>query len=249
MSESHIDDLRSQLFARSRERGELSYDMRAPLPVAGAHSRLLDVDVTGPLPGAQPHEVRPIQANERHVLEEFNSVISFVRWDGEDSLTLEDISVREAVELTDTEVTRAASARGVVYAPRDTAIAVGLAVRAEPAALRTILLDLLDHAVKFSRSGDSMAIRAMAVGEVVWIRATATAAGITDGGSRPTSELPMHEDYIRTQDRDGRGLADLQILASTMGGEVSVFSKGLGSTFTLALPRGRQPAALHPAAR
>jgi signal transduction histidine kinase len=220
----------------------LSHSLRTPLNNIYGFAQLLDAEVRGPLTDDQRRDVHRIQANERHLLNLVDSVISFARWDFDDSLTLEDVSVCTAVQRTDNAVTRAASEKGVVYLPSRNTIATDLVVRAEPSRLREILLQLMLNAVKFSRPNDSMAVDARVVGDRVWIRVTDTGIGIAEHDLA----LIFHpfvrgrDSYARSQDGVGLGLAITQKLARAMGGDLSVVSAPSGgSTFTLALPRGR----------
>jgi signal transduction histidine kinase len=157
-------------------------------------------------------------------------------------LSLEDISVRTAVRLTNTIIMSAATKNGVFYDPESDAIDDGLTVRAEPRRLREILLQLMLNAVKFSKPPAALGVHAVDVGKQIWIRISDTGIGITqehlDSIFRPFGHTgaPYHE----TSNGVGLGLAITQRLARAMDGELSVVSAvGRGSTFTLALPRGR----------
>ena len=225
----------------------LSHTFRTPLHNIFGYAQLLEEGVRGPLTGEQRHDVHRIQANERHLLNLVDAVVSFARWDDAEELTLEDVQVRDAVRRVDTLVTLAAARKGVIYRPQHDRIDKRLIVRAETERLHEILLQLLLNAVKFSRPGDSVTIKAITVGERCWIRVTDTGVGIA------RDDLPLvfqpfvrsRHVYARAQEGTGLGLAIAQKLAARMGGDVLVASQlERGSTFTLKLPLGRRPPVL-----
>jgi signal transduction histidine kinase len=220
----------------------LSHGLRTPLHAIHGYAQLLDQEVRGPLNDRQRGDVRPIQANERHLLNLASSVIGYARWEDDEPLALEDISVRIAIQLTNAIIVRAATQNGVLYDPENDAIDESLTVRAEPRRLREILLQLMLNAVRFSRPQDSVGVHAVKVGNQVWIRVTDTGVGISrehlDAIFQPFRQAG---DSLSTIENGvGLGLAITQRLARAMGGELSAVSAiGRGSTFTLALPCGR----------
>jgi signal transduction histidine kinase len=220
----------------------LSHGLRTPLHAIHGYAHLLADGVRGPLNLGQQNDVQRIQANERHLLNVVDSVISFARWDDGEALVLEDIAVRRAVRQSSPVVVRAAIAKGIKFEPESDAIDAALVVRGEPRRLREILVQLMLNAVKFSRTGDTVSVDALAVGDRVWIRVTDTGVGIAKQ-YQESIFLPFgHGDHSGVDNGVGLGLAVTQKLARAMGGEVSVTSEsGRGSTFTLALPHGRRP--------
>lgn len=229
----------------------LSRSLRAPLNSIHGYAQLLDAGVRGSVTDEQRHDVHRVHANERHLLKLVDSVISFARWDSDSPLQLQDVSVRAALQQTDSAVLRVASEKGVVYASAR-AIAKDIVVRAEPGRLREILLQLMLNAVKFSRPEDAMSVDARVVGDRVWIRVTDTGIGIAE----QDLALIFHpfvrgrDRYVRGQEGVGLGLAITRRLARAMGGDLSVVSAPSGgSTFTLSLPRGRGEDPGDPASR
>lgn len=218
----------------------LSHGLRTPLHAIHGYAHLLADGVRGPLNAGQHNDVQRIQANERHLLQVVNSVISFARWDDGEALVLEDIAVRRAVRLASPLVARAAISKGITFEPECDA-PDALVVRAEPRRLREILVQLMLNAVKFSRTGDTVSVSALAVGDRIWIRVTDTGVGIAKQDLESIF-LPFGHGDHGVDNGVGLGLAVTQKLARAMGGELSVASEpARGSTFTLALPSGRLP--------
>jgi signal transduction histidine kinase len=265
MSTPHFDDLRPALLARLRAWGEadsgapadlaaaaaerwrflatLSHGIRTPLHNIFGYAQLLEAGIRGPLTDIQRDDIGRIRENERHLLNLVDAVINFAQWESSDWPALDDVVVRDALDRTNESIARLAAAKGVRYDVRHAAVAADVTVRADQSRLTEILIQLLQNAVKFSRPGDSVDVRAILVGACVWIRVSDTGTGIAPEDIK----LIFHplvrgrDAYARAQDGVGLGLAITRKLAQSMHGELSVISKvGEGSTFTLELPRGRQ---------
>jgi len=112
-------------------------------------------------------------------------------------------------------------------------------VKADPARLRQILVNLLGNAAKFTDDG-TIELSAVAADDVVEIAVRDTGIGI------PEHALPtlfdrftqVDESTTREHHGTGLGLALSRDLARQMGGDVSAVSTaGCGSTFTVRVPR------------
>jgi len=116
-----------------------------------------------------------------------------------------------------------------------------LAVRAQPRALRQILLNLLENALKFTPRGGRITLAVRAEGARVLLSVADTGIGVPAG----ETERIFERDYrIRSDPRHlraggtGLGLAIARELARRMDGELSVESApDEGARFTLSLPR------------
>jgi len=135
-----------------------------------------------------------------------------------------------------------AEASGVTLADE---VPLDATVHADPRRLEQMLLNLVDNAIKFSRRGGVVTV-GHERGERDLISVRDTGEGI------PAEHLPRIFERFYRVDRarsrelggTGLGLAIVKHLARAHGGEVRVSSTpGAGSTFTIELPPGRQPAA------
>ncbi len=220
----------------------LSHGVRTPLHNIFGYAQLLEAGIRGPLTEPQRNDISRMRDNERHLLNLVDAVINFARWDDEEPAALEDVVVRDVLRSADRAIVASASAKRVTYDSVHADVPSDLVVRADYRRLVEILTQLLQNAVKFSRPGDSVVVRAMSVGECIWIRISDTGIGIDDE-DLTLIFLPLvrgRDPRARAQDGVGLGLAISRKLARSMDGELSVVSdRGEGSTFTIALPRGR----------
>jgi signal transduction histidine kinase len=116
----------------------------------------------------------------------------------------------------------------------------GLIVRADREKTQQIVLNLLTNGTKYSNPGGSLKASAEMRNGSVHVSVTDTGAGIPEKMLSQIFEPFVQLDRRLNQPREGVGLG-LTIsrdLARAMGGDLLVASKvGLGSTFTLVLPR------------
>jgi signal transduction histidine kinase len=113
-----------------------------------------------------------------------------------------------------------------------------------------VLANLLSNAVKFTeaRSGEPgrIAVACQAAGARIRIAVADTGIGIPADQFERIFEpfVQVRAALTRTAEGTGLGLAISRDLARGMGGELTVESSpGVGSTFTLTLPRSRAPGA------
>jgi signal transduction histidine kinase len=115
-----------------------------------------------------------------------------------------------------------------------------LTARADREKLQQIVLNLLSNAVKFTDPGGRVSFGCARRGNSVLVRVSDTGRGIDaqnlDRVFQPFVQVDAT--LTRTQEGTGLGLAISRDLARGMGGDLSVESVvGVGSTFTLTLPR------------
>jgi signal transduction histidine kinase len=114
-----------------------------------------------------------------------------------------------------------------------------VAMRADPGKLRQVLLNLVSNAAKFTPHGGTITLACEADDRDVRITVRDTGIGI------PADQLDaVFEPFVQVRDirrptgGTGLGLAISRELARGMGGDLTAESEpGVGSTFTLALPR------------
>jgi len=113
-----------------------------------------------------------------------------------------------------------------------------LTARLDPSMLHRIADNLLSNALKFTEAGGTVTLRAIGTDEAVTIEIEDTGIGISED-FRPD----LFESFSRGSDHagvdgSGLGLAITKRLTEVMGGTIEVESeKGVGTTFTVRLPR------------
>jgi two-component system phosphate regulon sensor histidine kinase PhoR len=133
----------------------------------------------------------------------------------------------------------------VVQRARDKGLALGLEteetvrVHADAAALQTILINLLDNAVKYTPNGGEVLVEARAVQRGCEIQVTDTGVGIPKVDLKRIFERFYRVDKARDRATGGTGLglAIVRHSVEAHGGSVTVRSTlGEGSTFTVFFP-------------
>jgi two-component system phosphate regulon sensor histidine kinase PhoR len=112
-------------------------------------------------------------------------------------------------------------------------------VEGDPAAVRRLLNNLLENAVKYTGEGGQIELRVRRDGDSALIEVEDNGAGIEPRKQERIFERFYRVDDARTRDAGGTGLglAIVKHLTLTLNGEIEVESTpGRGSTFTVSLP-------------
>ena len=148
------------------------------------------------------------------------------------------VQVREVLSVAESLVAPQARAKGLTLAI--TECPPQLEVRSDSEKLRQILINLLSNAVKFTERGGRIEMRCEEAMSKVKIHVKDTGIGI------PADKLHLifdpfvqvRSDLTRPHEGTGLGLAISRDLARGMGGDlVAESTPGVGSTFSLTLPR------------
>ncbi len=107
----------------------------------------------------------------------------------------------------------------------------------DPAALRRVAANLLDNAVKFSASGDSVEITLYQENSHAIIEIRDTGMGIEEKDLPHIFDRFYRGDKSRSESGNGLGLSLTLSLVKTHGGDITVSSTaGKGSVFRVNLP-------------
>jgi len=220
----------------------MSHELRTPLNAIAGYAELLEIGIHGALNDSQREAIARIQRSERHLLGLINDVLNFAKIEaGHVDIDTGPVPVHETLAALEALVAPQLRAKYLEYAykpgPSD------LTMQADPEKVRQILLNLLSNAIKFSEPGGVIGVSADGEDGVVRLRVRDSGAGI------PADKLDrIFEPFVqlrpgrtRTHEGTGLGLAISRDLARAMHGEIAVESTvGVGSIFTLTLPRSSQ---------
>jgi len=232
--------------AANRAKGDflamMSHELRTPLNAIGGYAELLELGIRGPVTEAQRADLARIQQSQRHLLGLINQVLNYTRVDaGAVRYDATDVPVAAALGAAEALVLPQARARGLTLVLGD--CPPGLVARADREKLQQVLLNLLTNAVKFTEPGGEVRVTCAereTEGRQVAISVADTGVGIA------AEKLPsIFEPFVQVDQRltrphegVGLGLAISRELARGMGGDLTAESTpGVGSTFTLTLPR------------
>ncbi len=225
--------------AKSEFLAVMSHELRTPLNAIAGYAELLELGIHGPVTSDQRNALARIQASQRHLLGLITSVLNYARVEG-GMLTYASEHVPIAEAIVTCEALTAPQMRAKSLAFRHAIAEPDLAARADPEKMQQILLNLLGNAIKFTASEGQIDIRCCAAGEDVVIEVSDSGVGIAPDNLARVFEPFVQVDsrFTRAHEGVGLGLAISRDLARGMRGDLCARSAlGVGSTFTLTLPR------------
>jgi len=216
----------------------MSHDLRTPLNAISGYVELLELGLRGPVTEAQLVDMARIKRSARHLLVLIDDILNFARVEaGRLEFRLADVPMATLVAELEELVAPQVAAKALRFERG----AVGGTASADPEKLRQALLNLLSNAVKFTPPGGRIALATATDGDQVRIEVSDTGRGIAaDQLERIFEPFVQVGRGLTTPATDGvgLGLAISRELARAMDGDLTVTSTpGVGSTFTLVLPR------------
>ena len=239
--ELEADNRRMQDAARLQSEflANMSHELRTPLNAIIGFADLLHRGMAGPVDGQHREFLGDILISSRHLLQLINDVLDLAKVE---SGTLE--IVPQPIELARVlgevrDILRGVAAGRGIELQLQPAAELG-SVTVDPAKLKQILYNYVSNALKFTRDGGRVTIRATLVGEAFRVEVEDTGIGIAGEDLRYLFVAFRQLDGSSTKRYPGTGLglALSKRLAEAHGGQVGVRSvRGVGSTFWVELPR------------
>lgn len=227
--------------AKSEFLANMSHELRTPLNAIGGYTDLLAEGVRGPINDLQRADLDRIKRNQQHLLSIINDILNFAKVEaGKVQFDPVDVSMNEALGELEALIAPQLEQGQLRY--RYLCCDPAYTAHTDPERLQQILLNLLSNAIKFTPPGGKVTVICEVAGDRMNVHVRDTGIGI------PADKLDqIFEPFVqvasgRNSGRvgTGLGLAISRDLARAMGGELTAKSKiGMGSTFTLSLPRGR----------
>jgi PAS domain S-box-containing protein len=218
----------------------MSHELRTPLNAIGGYAQLIQLGLSGPVTEMQHEQLDRIQKSQQHLLSVINDILNHSRIEaGKVTYEIAPFPVREAIRAVEPMVEPLAGSKGLslnICIP-----STDLVVQADSTKVEQILINLLSNAVKFSDAG-TIEVTCGGTSESVWISVRDTGVGI-DAEHLETIFAPFAQvgrSLASPKEGTGLGLSISRNLAVAMHGGLSVESQpGVGSVFTLTLPRDR----------
>ncbi len=227
--------------AKSEFLATMSHELRTPLNAIGGYVDLLLMGIRGAITEQQREDLQRIRRSQQHLLAIINDLLNFTRLEaGHVVYELVPIRMVPIIREVGAMIEPQANVSGVELRWDACQDVSGLA---DESKLEQILINLLTNAVKFTPPGGSVSVSCETVDDdTLSVSVIDTGIGI-DADKLETIFEPFVQigrSLSSAHEGTGLGLAISRDLARGMGGDLTARSEqGVGSTFTLTLPRER----------
>lgn len=225
--------------AKSEFLTAMSHELRTPLNAIGGYTDLLTLGLGGPVTPQQLDYLERVRRSQQHLMGIIEDLLNFSRIEaGQISYDIAPIAVSEVFDSVMGLVGPQALARSVSL-KRESG-QPDLTVMGDRSKLDQIVLNLLSNAIKFTSGGGTVTVSTAFGDDIASVFVADTGRGI------PADKLDViFEPFVQlgrslssSHEGTGLGLSISRDLARAMKGDLTVASKeGVGSTFTLTLPR------------
>jgi len=232
-------DLANAILAKDRFLASMSHELRTPLNAIIGFTGTLLMKLPGPLTADQQKQLETVQSSSRHLLALINDLLDVAKIDtGNAEATIERVLANELVSEVAEVLRPQATRKGLQF--EVTLPDTGIELQTDRRALRQIILNLVNNAVKFTQRGSiTISVRQ----EAAPPKRVEFVVADTGIGIREDDQRRLFEPFARvgasreTPEGTGLGLHISQKLATLLGGRITLDSEfGKGSTFVLALP-------------
>lgn len=232
------DELERASQAKDRFLAAMSHELRTPLNAIIGFTGTLLMKLPGPLNAQQQQQLEIIQSSGRHLLSLINDMLDLAKVEsGKLEMHFEEVRIAEVVDDVCASLRPMAQGKGLTF---DVAVCDPETVaRTDPRALRQILLNLTNNAIKYCDKG-FVRIELHTAPDALRFDVSDSGIGISAEDVPRLFQAFEQVDPSSTRRYEGAGLGLYlsQKLAILLGGELDVSTiLGKGSTFTLSIPR------------
>ncbi len=235
------DELERANQAKDRFLAAMSHELRTPLNAILGFTGTLLMQLPGPLTDKQRDQLEIIRASGRHLLSLINDMLDLARIEsGKPEIHFENVVAVDIVDEVAASLRPMAQERGLAFDVE--AARSGLTVQTDPRALRQILINLTNNAIKYCETG-FVRLQLHETPDDLQFVVEDSGIGIKADDLQRLFQAFEQVDRSSTRRFEGAGLGLYlsKQLATLLGGRIEVTSTfGTGSTFSLWIPR--QPA-------
>ncbi|MEW5855413.1 MAG: ATP-binding protein [Myxococcota bacterium] len=234
MALEQASEMKSQFLAT------MSHELRTPLNAIIGYTQLLLQGISGEVPPPQHKKLTRIASNAQHLLSLINDLLDITRIEsGKMPIHVETFELRALIKDVMAEV-EPIIARTQLTVTQELPEELP-ELRSDRQKVKQVVLNLLSNALKFTPAGSvQVQVRHDVERDTVSISVKDTGIGIPEAEQQRIFEDFRQADnsYTRQYGGTGLGLSICRRLAAMLGGHISLESQvGVGSTFTLHLPR------------
>jgi len=211
----------------------VSHELKTPLTSMISLLQLLLSDRVGKLTERQKECLELISEDIRRLRNSTDKIVkASILESGEIKLNLREMQLGDLIRRVVRDLRPLAARRGVVLTSRISRLPL---IKADEEHLETVIINLLDNAIKFTPRGGKVSISARRRGDDIIVRVKDTGPGI------PKENIPrLFEKFFQVDPSvpgSGLGLYICKMIVEIHGGRIWVKSQvGKGTTFTFSLP-------------
>jgi PAS domain S-box-containing protein len=223
--------------AKDRFLATMSHELRTPLNAIIGFTGLLLMRLPGELTAEQERQLSIVKQSGEHLLSLINDLLDLARVQaGMMQLAPEPVDAAALLREVHASLVPLAQAKSLAF---DVSVPGSASIRTDRRALRQILINLANNAIKFTDAG-SVRLAFETAGGSASFTVADTGVGISAADQkRLFAAFTQVGDPRRRPDGTGMGLHLSARLAEMLGGRITVDSEpGRGSRFVLAIPVG-----------
>jgi heavy metal sensor kinase len=214
---------------------DASHELRTPLAVIEAESTLA-LEKERP-PSDYRQSLETISQESRQMSYLIDQLLTLARADaGKEQWNFTEVNLGKLITNLSTDVEILCQEKGLSF---QLGQAQDLVVKGDEARLREVFMNLLDNAIRYTKSPGTVSVSLRSEGQMAVVAITDTGVGI------PAEDIPfiferfyrVDKSRSRAEGGTGLGLAICRHIAEAHGGKIEVESHvGAGSTFSVWLP-------------